>query len=165
MKILASESKPFQSCSKGKIPSRVRWKEWLSCSKLKQAFLIDSDAKLFMYLIQCIRFSSWKLRHVNQALLSLKKTCFTTYHLLLLCKASCEALVNSTTRSSVANTYWEPANGYMPIKQMSRDDGGHLWRKIKQTSLVGRILLQNPHKDPSDSSEQKLFSLCSPRIK
>ena len=148
MKISASKSKPFQSCSKGKIPSRARRKEWLSCSKLKQAFLIDSDAKLFMYLIQCIRFGSWKLRHVNQVLLSLKKTCFTTYHLLLLCKASCEALVNSTTRSSVANTYWEPANGYMPIKQMSRDDGGHLWRKIKQTSLVGRILLQNPHKDP-----------------
>ena len=39
------------------------------------------------------------------SLIVLKKPCFTTYHLLLLCKASCEALVNSTTRSSVANTY------------------------------------------------------------
>jgi len=27
-----------------------------SRSKLKQAFPIDSDAELFMYLIQCIRF-------------------------------------------------------------------------------------------------------------
>ena len=39
------------------------------------------------------------------SLVVLKKTSFTTYHLLLLCKASCEALVNSTTRSSVANKY------------------------------------------------------------
>ena len=39
------------------------------------------------------------------SLIVLKKPCFTTYHLLLLCKALCEALVNSTTRSSVANTY------------------------------------------------------------
>ena len=30
----------------------------LSRSKLKQAFLIDSDAERFMYLIQCIRFGS-----------------------------------------------------------------------------------------------------------
>ena len=32
-------------------PGRARWKEWLSHSKLKQAFPIDSDAELFMYLI------------------------------------------------------------------------------------------------------------------
>ena len=62
-----SESKLFQSCSKGKIPGRTRWKEWLSRSKLKQVFLIDSDAKLFMYLIQCIRFSSGKVRCLNWA--------------------------------------------------------------------------------------------------
>ena len=37
---------------------RARRKEWLSRSKLKQAFLIDLDAELFMYLIQCIRFGS-----------------------------------------------------------------------------------------------------------
>ena len=30
-------------------------------SKLKQAFLIDSDAELFMYLIQCIRFGPWEV--------------------------------------------------------------------------------------------------------
>ena len=43
------------------IPSRARRKEQLSRSKLKQAFLIDSDAELFMYLVQCIRFGSWKV--------------------------------------------------------------------------------------------------------
>ena len=53
-----SKSKAFQSCSKSEIPGRARQKERLNRSKLKQAFLIDSDAKLFMYLIQCIRFSS-----------------------------------------------------------------------------------------------------------
>ena len=54
MKSSASESKAFQSRSKGEIPGRARRKERVSRSKLKQAFLIDSDAKLFMYLIQCI---------------------------------------------------------------------------------------------------------------
>ena len=52
----ASESKPYQSRSKGEILGQARRKEQLSRSKLKQAFLIDSDAELFMYLIQCIRF-------------------------------------------------------------------------------------------------------------
>ena len=51
MKSLASESKLFQSRSIGVIPSHARRKDQLSRSKLKQAFLIDSDAKLFMYLI------------------------------------------------------------------------------------------------------------------
>ena len=68
MKSSASESKAFQSRSKGEIPGRARWKEWLSRSKLKQAFLIDSEAKLFMYLIKCIRFGSWKVWHLNRAL-------------------------------------------------------------------------------------------------
>ena len=68
MKSSASESKPFQSRSKGEIPGRARRKERLSRSKLKQAFLIDSDAELFMYLIQCIRFGSWKVRRLNRAL-------------------------------------------------------------------------------------------------
>ena len=54
----ASESKLFQSRSKGEIPSQARRKEQLSRSKFKQAFLIDSDAELFMNLIQCIRFGS-----------------------------------------------------------------------------------------------------------
>ena len=68
MKSSASESKPFHSRSNGEIPGRARRKERLSRSKLKQAFLIDSDAELFMYLIQCIRFGSWKVRLLNRAL-------------------------------------------------------------------------------------------------
>ena len=48
MKSSASESKPFQSRSKGEIPGRARRKERLSRSKLKQAFLIDSDAELLI---------------------------------------------------------------------------------------------------------------------
>ena len=58
MKSTASESKPFQNRSKGGIPGQVSGKERLSRSKLKQASLIDSDAELFMNLIQCIRFGS-----------------------------------------------------------------------------------------------------------
>ena len=71
MKSSASESKPFQSRSKGEIPGRARRKERLSRSKLKQAFLIDSYAELFMYLIQYIRFGTWKVRRLNQALVPL----------------------------------------------------------------------------------------------
>ena len=61
MKSSASESKPFQNRSKGKIPDQARRKERQSRSKLKHAFLIDSDAELVMNLrtvIQCIRFGS-----------------------------------------------------------------------------------------------------------
>ena len=50
MKSSASESKPFQSRSKGEILGQARQKERLSLSKLKQVFLINSDAELFMYL-------------------------------------------------------------------------------------------------------------------
>ena len=60
MKSSASESKAFQSRSKGEIPGRARRKERLSRSKLKQAFLTDSDAELFMNLIQRIRFRLMK---------------------------------------------------------------------------------------------------------
>ena len=67
MKSSASESKPFQSRSKGEIPGQARRKERLSRSKLKQAFLTDSDAELFMYLIQCISLGSGKDRRLNQA--------------------------------------------------------------------------------------------------
>ena len=67
MKNSASESKSFQSRSKGEIASRARRKERLSSSKLKQAFLTDSDAELFMYSIQCIRFGSCKVRRLNRA--------------------------------------------------------------------------------------------------
>ena len=54
MKRSASESKPFQSRSKGEIPGCSGRKDRLSRSKLKQAILIDSGAELLMYLIQCI---------------------------------------------------------------------------------------------------------------
>ena len=57
-KLAASESKPFQSRSTAEMPGRARRKERLSLYKLKQAFLIDSNAELFLYLIQCIRFGS-----------------------------------------------------------------------------------------------------------
>ena len=57
-----------ESRSIGEIPGRARRKERLSRSKLKQAFLIDSDAELFRYLIQCIRFGFWKVPRLNQAL-------------------------------------------------------------------------------------------------
>ena len=68
MKRSASASKPFQSCPKGEIPGRARRKERLSRSKLKQAFPVsDSDDELFTYLIQCIRFGSWKVRRLNRA--------------------------------------------------------------------------------------------------
>ena len=50
MKSSASESKPFQSRSKGEIPARARRKERLSRSRLKQAFLIYSDTELFIKL-------------------------------------------------------------------------------------------------------------------
>ena len=56
MESLTCESKLFQSLSKVEIPGQARWEERLSGSTLNQAFLIDSDAKLFMSLIQCIRF-------------------------------------------------------------------------------------------------------------
>ena len=46
MKSSASESKPFQNRSKAEISGRARREELLSRSKLKQAFLIDSDAEL-----------------------------------------------------------------------------------------------------------------------
>ena len=68
MKSSTSESKPFQSCSGVEIPGQARRKERLSRSKLKEPFLIDSDAELFMYLIQGIRSGSRKDRHLNRAL-------------------------------------------------------------------------------------------------
>ena len=50
LKSWTSESKLFQS--RFKIPGWGRREEWLRSSKLKWAFLIYSDAELFMYL-QC----------------------------------------------------------------------------------------------------------------
>jgi len=58
VKCSATESKAFQGRSKLEITGRAGRKERLSRSKLKQAFLIDSDAEFFMYLIQCISFGS-----------------------------------------------------------------------------------------------------------
>ena len=69
MKSLASESNACQRRPKVDIPGRAGREHRLSHSKLKQASLIDSDAKLFMYLIQYIRFGSWKVRRLNRALL------------------------------------------------------------------------------------------------
>ena len=57
MKSSASESKPFKKLLQRR-NSRARAEELLSRSKLKQAFLIDSDAERFMFLVQCIRFGS-----------------------------------------------------------------------------------------------------------
>ena len=68
MKSSVSELKTLQSRLKGEILGQARRKERLSRSKLKQAFLIDSDVELFLYLIQCIRFGSWKVRRPNRAL-------------------------------------------------------------------------------------------------
>ena len=74
MKSSASESSPFKSRSKAEMAGRARRKERLSPSKLKQAFVIDSDAELFMNLIQCIRFGSWKIRRLNRALYNWQAT-------------------------------------------------------------------------------------------
>ena len=60
--------KSSQSRSKGKIIGQARRKERLSRSKLKQVFVIDSDAELFLYLIWCIRLGSWIVRRLNWAL-------------------------------------------------------------------------------------------------
>ena len=48
MKSLTSESNVFQSLPKIEVFGLARWEEWLSCSKLKQTFLIDSDVELFV---------------------------------------------------------------------------------------------------------------------
>ena len=63
MKSSASKLKPFQSRSKEEIPGRARWEERLSRFKLKQAFLIDLDAEIFMYLIQCIMFGFFERKN------------------------------------------------------------------------------------------------------
>ena len=52
MRSSASDSKARRSklAPKAKFPAGLGEKERLSRSKLKQTFLIDSDAELFMYL-------------------------------------------------------------------------------------------------------------------
>ena len=64
---LGSVHEKFGVWIKGVPKSMQGRKERVSRSKLKQALLIDSDAELFMYLIQCIRFGSWKVRRLNRA--------------------------------------------------------------------------------------------------
>ena len=44
----------MKSRSKGEIPGRAKRKERLSRSKLKQAFLLDSDAELFIYELNSV---------------------------------------------------------------------------------------------------------------
>ena len=58
MKSVAESMLFMQSCSRFKIPGQARKEERLGRSKLKEPFLTDSDAKLFMYLIQGVRFHS-----------------------------------------------------------------------------------------------------------
>ena len=57
MKSSTSESKPFQSRSRVEIPGQTRRKERLSRSKLKEPFLIDSDAELLG-----IRYLVWLMK-------------------------------------------------------------------------------------------------------
>ena len=80
MKSSVSKSKPLQSRFKGEILGQARRKERLSRSKLKQAFLIDSDAELFLYLIQCTRFGSWKVRRLNRALQTHHSCCLSLFY-------------------------------------------------------------------------------------
>ena len=65
MKSSASESKRFQSRSKGEISGRARRKERLSSSKLKQASLIQTQNFLFLWV------PLKKVRSLNQASLGL----------------------------------------------------------------------------------------------
>ena len=50
--------------------------------QIETGFLIDSDAELFMYLIQCIRFGSRKVRRLNRALIHIcqKKSKNISFH-------------------------------------------------------------------------------------
>ena len=54
----SSESTPFQSRFKGEISGRTRREERLSRSKLKEAFLIDSDAELSMNKVRLMKISA-----------------------------------------------------------------------------------------------------------
>ena len=65
----------FKVVPKAKFPAGSRRKERLSRSKLKQVLLTDSDAELFMYLIQCIRLGVWTgsyFKYKNTMVLSYK---------------------------------------------------------------------------------------------
>ena len=62
----------IRSRVEGEIHGRARRKERFSRCKLKQAFLVDLDAELFMYLIQCIRFGSGNVRRLNRALVAVR---------------------------------------------------------------------------------------------
>ena len=55
MKSSASESKAFQSRSKGEIPGRAKRKERLSRSKLKQALLVAKNLTLSHLPLEALR--------------------------------------------------------------------------------------------------------------
>ena len=78
MKSLASESKPFRRRN-----SRLSQAKRMAVPFQIQIAVLNcsSDAELFIYLIQGIRFGSWKVRHLNWALLSLKKIPFLFFGL------------------------------------------------------------------------------------
>ena len=100
----------------------------LSCSKSKQAFLIDSDAELFMYLIQCIRFGSWKVRPLNRALIS---------QALLLTKAICFLFSLSCLKTADIKTK------IAQIDEFSYGDcSGNL---LTSPFLFQKMSLSNPH--------------------
>ena len=67
MKSSTSESKPVQSRCIVEIPGWARQEERLSGSKLKQAFLIDSDAELFMYLHLCSSMYQVRLMKISMS--------------------------------------------------------------------------------------------------
>ena len=100
----------------------------LSRSKSKQAFLIDSDAELFMYLIQCIRFGSWKVRSLNRALIS---------QALLLTKAICFLFSLSCLKTADIKTK------IAQIDEFSYGDcSGNL---LTSPFLFQKMSLSNPH--------------------
>ena len=66
MKSSASQSKPFQSRQQSKFPAGLRGKNGWTVP-IEIGVPNWSDAELFIYLIQCIRFGSWKIRRLNRA--------------------------------------------------------------------------------------------------
>ena len=60
MKRFVSESRPFQIRSTVEIPGRASLREERTAElfQIEIGILIDSDAELFMHLIQCMRFGS-----------------------------------------------------------------------------------------------------------
>ena len=79
---------PNQSCSKvapkAKFLARLGEKNGcMSRSKLKQAFLVDSDAEIFMNLIQCIRLMKSSASELGLSSVNLKLTANRAYILFV----------------------------------------------------------------------------------